>query len=73
MNAKDKAFLKKLCENSCELLELFRILSCERQDQILAVIRDMDAEERDTELPTEKKVAAFSPGAFAAGDPISLI
>lgn len=72
MNAKDKAFLKKLYEDSSELLELFRDLSCERQDRVLDAVRSMADEEKEAESPTEKS-SSISPGAFAAGDPISLI
>ncbi|MGN0563640.1 MAG: hypothetical protein ACI4LH_02750 [Candidatus Heritagella sp.] len=46
MNQKDERFLRKLCENSCILLELFRDLSEERQQYILDLTKEIAEEER---------------------------
>ena len=46
MNKKDERFLKKLCENSYTLLELFHDLSEEQQLYILNILKEMEKEEK---------------------------
>ena len=46
MNKKDERFLKKLCENSYTLLELFHDLSEEQQLYILNILKEISKEEK---------------------------
>lgn len=46
MNKKDERFLKKLCENSYTLLELFHDLSEEQQLYILNILKEIAKEEK---------------------------
>ena len=46
MNKEDERFLKKLCENSHALLELFRDLSEEQQLYILNILKEIAEEEK---------------------------
>ena len=46
MNKKYGRFLKKLCENSYTLLELFHDLSEEQQLYILNILKEMEKEEK---------------------------
>ena len=46
MNKKDERFLKKLCENSYTLLELFHDLSEEQQLYILNILKEIATEEK---------------------------
>ena len=46
MNKKDERFLKKLCENSYPLLELFHDLSEEQQLYILNILKEIAKEEK---------------------------
>lgn len=46
MNKKDERFLKKLCENSYTLLELFHDLSEEQQLYILNILKEIAEEEK---------------------------
>ena len=49
MNKKDERFLKKLCENSYTLLELFHDLSEEQQLYILNILKEMAKEEKSAQ------------------------
>ena len=69
MNKKDERFLKKLCENSYTLLELFHDLSEEQQLYILNILKEMAKEEKpaQTDPIPDPKEEGFLSGAFVPG------
>ena len=63
MNKKDERFLKKLCENSSTLLELFHDLSEEQQLYILNILKEIAKEEKPAQtdpIPDPKEYGSLS-------------